>query len=76
MDALCEALRRTESRGAAAALVATWRAPVRRPRQIPLALPPPPPGSAAPPPLPREEQVKAGLAAIRAIEAASGGGEP
>ncbi len=69
MDALCAAIRRTKTKGEAAALLATWRAPSRA-KQLPLRMP-----AAAGPEndtMTPEEQVAAGRAAIRAIEANEG----
>lgn len=69
MDALCAAIRRTKTKGEAAALLATWRAPSRA-KQLPLRMP-----TAAGPEndtMTPEEQVAAGRAAIRAIEANEG----
>ncbi len=70
MDALCAAIRRTKTKGEAAALIATWRAPSRA-KQLPLRLAA---ASASPEndTMTPEEQAAAGRAAIRAIEANAG----
>lgn len=70
MDALCAAIRRTKTKGEAAALLATWRAPSRA-KQLPLKLPVPEPMSPENDTLSPEEHGKAGRAAILAIEAAA-----
>ena len=70
MDALCAAIRRTKTKGEAAALLATWRAPSRA-KQLPLRMT----ATVASPDndtMTPEEQVAAGRAAIRAIEANEG----
>lgn len=69
MDALCAAIRRTKNRGEAAALIATWRVPVRA-KQLPLRAPAAGTPSGAPL-LSRDEQVRLARGAIRAIEEAS-----
>lgn len=70
LDALCAAIRRTKNKGEAAALIATWRSPARA-KQLPLRLAPPPTAPENDTMTP-EEQVAAGRAAIRAIEASAG----
>lgn len=75
MDALCEALRRTKSKAEAAALIATWRAPVRRAKQLPLPMPKAP-ETPANDTLSREEQVQAGRGVLAAIEEVQKAGRP
>lgn len=70
MEALCEAMRRTRSKGEAAALVATWRAP-KRAKQLPLAIPVEPTYPANDVPPSREEQVDGARGVLRAIDAAT-----
>lgn len=70
MEALCEALRLTRSKGEAAALIATWRAP-KRAKQLPLALPAETAYPANDVPPSREAQVDGARGVLRAIDAAA-----
>lgn len=72
MDALCAAIRRTKSRGEAAALLATWRTPsrVKREEPIPVAKP----SNKAP--LSRDEEARLSRGVVAAIEAAEKRGTP
>ena len=72
MDALCAAMRRTKSRGEAAALLATWRTPTRVRREEPAPVVKPLKKA----PLSRDEEVRLSRGVIAAIEAAEKRGTP